>query len=140
MLASFEAWLNIVQSKLKRIFNQTINTINRFTTVNSNKIHIQKSGFHTSATINKGYIKPLKRKKLKSDNKDKTKRFDLLKPFSTMDIETMDFKGEQLPIAVSLSTINVQGKIKNKFFMINKLNLVGGLPDSVELVNEIDSM
>lgn len=52
----------------------------------------------------------------------------------------MDFKGEQLPIAVSLSTINVQGKIKNKFFMINKLNLVGGLPDSVELVNEIDSM
>ena len=57
-----------------------------------------------------------------------------------MDIETMDFKGEQLPIAVSLSTINVQGKIKNKFFMINKLNLVGGLPDSVELVNEIDSM
>ena len=52
--------------KLNKIFNQTINTINRFTTVRkvkSNKLRIQKSGFHTSAISNKGYIKPLKKEK-----------------------------------------------------------------------------
>lgn len=53
----------------------------------------------------------------------------------------MDFHGEQFPIAISLSYLgNNNDKVITKFFIINKLKLVDGLPDKTDLIIEIDLM
>ena len=102
------------------------------------------AGFHTSSILNKkhhkNYIKPLTPKNIKIV--DNQKRFGYLNPFSTMDIETMDFQGNQVPISISFSSYGLDENITNKFFIIkyNDLNLVNGFPDKEVLDNLIKNM
>ena len=98
-------------------------------------------GFHTSSILNKNhhknYIKPLTPKNTKIV--DTQKRFGYLNPFSTMDIETMNFQGNQVPVSISFSSYGLDENITNKFFIIkyNDLNLVNGFPDKEVLDNLI---
>ena len=97
------------------------------------------AGFHTTSILNKNhhrnYIKPLTSKNTKIV--DTQKRFGYLNPFSTMDIETMDFQGNQVPVSISFSTYGLDENITNKFFIIKYNDYV--LPICLHLVLANDS-
>ena len=70
------------------------------------------------------------------------KRWGYLQTFSTMVNETMKFKGNQVPIAIFLSSIDFKGYIKTNGFMINhtKLKLTNGVPDKECLESQITKL
>ena len=97
-------------------------------------------GFHTKRKFRGlNNITPLKPKKGKID---KTKRLGNLTTFSAMDIETMDFEGFQIPVAISITSIRVKGNIVTDFFTIDhtKLNITNGIPDKNLLDLEVTRM
>ena len=55
----------------------------------------------------KGHINPLTRRTDIKSDKDKINGF--LNTFSTLDLETMDWNGEQMPISISISS-NPRGR------------------------------
>ena len=116
-----------------------------------NKLFSQVRGYHTSAIISKDvasiktknhdrFIKPLTSKKVSKNN---TNKIDgVLNTFSTMDLETMDFKGKQIPVAISLSMVLEDKSTKEYFFMINysELEYVNGVVTKESLDKVTDSM
>jgi|ERR1700719_3562441 len=66
----------------------------------------QIRGYHTKINKSLTHFTPLK------INKNVN-----LKPFTTMDIETMEHLGNQVPIAISITN-----NLESKFFIINDIN------------------
>ena len=59
-----------------------------------------------------------------------------------MDIETMEFNGDQVPVAISLSLVSSDLSTEEHFFMIKHQDLVfiNGVPTSDSLERVIDEM
>ena len=93
----------------------------------------------------KGHINPLTRRTDIKSDKDKINGFTPLgtNTFSTLDLETMDWNGEQMPISISISSIRANKRIVSDFFIIDSTKLVyesNGLPSAVTLNLAIDNM
>lgn len=91
-----------------------VNKISKFKIVNKNKKN-NKKNFDR-------FIKPLAKKLV--SKLDKYKIEGMLNRFSTMDLETMDYKGNQVPIAISLSMVSPKKSTKEHFFTIDHSKLV----------------
>lgn len=110
----------------------------------NSKTKIDKpKGFHTSAvnlTDNSRYIKPLTVKRTKPKT-DKIKGF--LNTFATMDLETMDFNGEQVPVAISFSMVDAEETVTDLFFIIDHSKLIydsNNIPTKESLDLVVDGM
>lgn len=86
---------------------------------NISSIHIQRRSFHNNSLINKNvnlnFIKPLKSPSILK-----------AKPICAMDIETIDFNSNQLPIAITFSYYDLNNDLQTIFKLIdyNLLNKV----------------
>ena len=105
--------------------------MNKFNKVSSLFVHTKSS--LAKSKLLKGHINPLLNKNNTKPNKLKINGFTPLgtNTFSTLDLETMDYKGVQIPVAISISSIRSNGRIINDFFIIKG-------EDNIEL--EVDNM
>ena len=105
--------------------------MNKFNKVSSLFVHTKSSV--AKSKLLKGHINPLLNKNNTKPNKLKINGFTPLgtNTFSTLDLETMDYKGVQIPVAISISSIRSNGRIINDFFIIKG-------EDNIEL--EVDNM
>ena len=89
--------------------------MNKFNKVSSLFVHTKSSV--AKSKLLKGHINPLLNKNNTKPNKLKINGFH--NTFSTLDLETMDYKGVQIPVAISISSIRSNGRIINDFFIID---------------------
>ena len=119
--------------------------MNSYNRVSNLFVHTSEGMKMRKSKLLKGHINPIplgatRRTDIKSD-KDKINGF--LHTFSTLDLETMDWNGEQMPISISISSIRANKRIVSDFFIIDSTKLVyesDGLPSAVTLNLAIDNM
>jgi hypothetical protein len=78
-------------------------------TSNNVKYNINKLQRRSYSTLSKNAIKPIKNNIVTG----------IIQPISTMDIETIEYKGNQIPIAVSLAYQDSYNQVMGKLFLIN---------------------